>query len=154
MTTALTDAQKITLVKLTIGDIPGNPFYPMFQDSDYEMFLSYNGGVVNRTVRMAAISASMYLSTINYKEMVADEEIWTNVGKDYQAALKELISEKSINNLPDGLKPYASGISWGDMLANNQNPDNVRPSLTTINNSMHYIVFVNRRILEWPLIIV
>ena len=151
---AFTDEQKITLIKLTIGDIPGNPFYPMLQDTDYQLFLDYNNGVVQRAIRMAAISASMYLSTINYREVCGDEELWTNVGKDYQAALQALISEKSINNLPDGLKPYASGISWGDMLANNQNPDNVRPSLTTINNSMHYIVFVNRRILEWPLVIV
>lgn len=151
---ALTDEQKITLIKLTIGDIPGNPFYPMLQDSDYQLFLDYNGGVVNRATRMAAISASMYLSTINYKEMVGDEQIWSNVSRDYQAALQNLISEKSINNLPDGMKPYASGISWGDMLANNGKPDNVRPQLTTINNSMHYIVFVNRRILEWPLVIV
>lgn len=150
----LTNEQKITLLKLTIGDIPGNPFYPMFQDSDYQLFLDYNSGVINRAIRMAAISASMYLATINYKEMVGEEEIWSNVSRDYQKALKALISEDSINNLPDGIKPYASGISWQDMMANNSNRDNVRPQLTTINNDMHYLVFINRRILEWPLVIV
>lgn len=150
----LTNEQKITLIKLTIGDVPGNPFYPMFQDADYQLYLDYNNGVVNRAIRMAAIAASMFLSTINYKEMVGEEQIWTNVSRDYQKALQALISEHSINNLPDGIKPYASGISWGDMLANNANPDNVRPELTRINNQMHYLILVNRRILEWPLVIV
>lgn len=150
----LTDEQKITLIKLAIGDVPGNPFYPMYQDSDYQMYLDYNSGNIRRSIRFAAVAASMMLATINYREMVGDEDIWSNVGRDYQNALKELISEDSVTNLPDGIMPYASGISWGDMLTNNANPDNVRPELTKINNQQHYLVFVNRRILEWPLVIV
>lgn len=150
----LTDAQKINIIKLAIGDGGVNPFSPMFTDDEYQAFLDYNSGVVQRAIRMAAISASMMLATINYREKVGDEDIWSNVSRDYQKALKDLISESSINNLPDGIKPYASGISWEDIHANNGDPDNVRPELTEINRQMHYRVFVNRRILEWPLIIV
>ncbi len=150
----LTDEQKITLIKLTIGDVPGSPFYPIFQDSDYELFLLQGSGVLYRAIRLAAIGASMLLAQMNYREVVGDEEIWSNVGRDYQNALKALISEHSVNNLPDGLKPYASGISWNDMVANNADWDNVRPKLTQINNQMDYLIFINRKIMEWPLVIV
>ena len=34
--------------------------------------------------------------------------------------------------IPNGLMPYAGGISWDDVNANNANPDNVRPALTQI----------------------
>jgi hypothetical protein len=154
MATPLTDDQKIFLMKLVIGDVPNNPFYPMFSNDEYLAFLNYTNGVVQRAIRMAAIGASMMLATINYKEVVGDEQIWSNVSRDYQKALKDLISESAINALPDGIMPYASGISWQDIHANNNNPDNVRPELTKINIQQHYLVFGNRRVLEWPLVIV
>lgn len=150
----LTDDQKIFLMRLTIGDVLNNPFYPMFADEEYQAFLNYTNGVVQRAIRMAAIGASMMLATINYKEVVGDEAIWSNVSRDYQNALKSLISESAINALPDGIMPYASGISWADVNANNSNPDNVRPQLTQINMEQHYMVFGNRSVLEWPLVIV
>ena len=150
----LTDAQKIVIMKLVIGDVANNPFYPMFQDSEYQAFLDYSNGVIQRAIRMAAIGASMALATINYKEMVGDEQIWSNVGRDYQKALQALISESAINNLADGIMPYASGISLEDMLKNNNNPDNVRPEISRINREMHANVFFNNRVIQWPLIIV
>lgn len=150
----LTDEQKIVIMKLVIGDVVNNPFYPMFQDSEYQAFLDYSNGVIQRAIRMAAIGASMALATINYKEMVGDEQIWSNVGRDYQKALQALISESAINNLADGIMPYASGISRKDMLENNADPNNVRPEISYINREMHQNVFFNRRIIEWPLIIV
>lgn len=150
----LTDAQKIVLMKLVIGDVVNNPFYPMFTDEEYQAFLTYTNGVVQRAIRMAALGASMMLSTINYKEVVGDEAIWSNVSRDYQNALKDLINESAINGLPDGIMPYASGISLSDILQNNWNFDNVRPELTRINNQMHKNIFFNGRVIEWPLVIV
>lgn len=151
---SLTDPQKIALIKLVIGDIPSNPFYPMFQDSDYQTFLDYNNGVVQRSIRMAAVGAAMMLATMNYREQVGDEQIWSNVSRDYQKALEALISDDAINNLPDGMMPYAAGISLEDMLKNNWDWDNVRPELTRINNQMHKNIFFNGRVIEWPLCIV
>lgn len=150
----LTDEQKILIIKLVIGDVPNNPFYPMFGDDEYLAFLTYSSGVIQRAIRMAAIGASMMLATINYKEMVADEQIWSNVSRDYQTALKALIAEDSIANLPDGIMPYASGISFKDMIENNANWDNVRPEIASINRQMHQSIFFNGRVIEWPLIIV
>lgn len=154
MATPLTDAQKIVLMKLVIGDVPNNPFYPMFTDDEYTAFLSYNSGVVQRSIRMAAVGAAMMLATMNYKEVVGDEQIWSNTSRDYQKALEALITDDAINNLPDGMMPYASGISLEDMLKNNWNFDSVRPELTRINNQMHQNIFFNGRVIEWPLIIV
>lgn len=150
----LTDDQKIMLIKITIGDVPNNPFYPMFTDDEYLAFLNFSGGVVQRAIRMAAVGAAMMLSTINYKEMVGDEQIWSNVSRDYQKALQALISEATINNLPDGMMPYASGISYEEMWKNNADWNNVRPELTRINRELHQNIFFNGRIIEWPLIIV
>lgn len=150
----LTDEQKIVIMKLVIGDVVNNPFYPMFQDSEYQAFLDYSNGVIQRAIRMAAIGASMALATINYRERVGDEDIWSNVSRDYQKALQALIAEDSINNLPDGIMPYASGISRKDMLENNTNPDNVRPEISYINREMHQRIYFNGRVIEWPLIIV
>lgn len=150
----LTDAQKIIIIRLAIGDVQNNPFYPMFSDDDYTAFLTYCNGVIQRAIRIAAIGASMQLSTVNYREKVGDEDIWSNVSRDYQKALKELISEHSEYSLPDGAMPYAAGISWADMQQNNWDKDNVRPELTKINMEQHYNIYVNRRSLEWPLAIV
>lgn len=151
----LTDEQKIFIIKLTIADVsPNNPFSPMFSDEEYQAFLDFNNGVVRRAIRMAAIAASMLMATVNYKEMVADEQIWSNVSRDYQLALKPLIAEDSINNLPDGIMPYASGISYEDMCKNDSNWDNVRPEIARINRQMHQSIFFNGRVIEWPLIIV
>jgi hypothetical protein len=150
----LTDDQKMMIIRLVIGDVPNNPFYPMFIDEEYLAFLSYNKGVVQRAIRMAAIGASMMLATINYKEMVGDEQVWSNVSRDYQKALQALISESAINNLADGIMPYASGISYKDMASNNANWDNVRPEISYINREMHANVFFNNRVIQWPLIIV
>lgn len=150
----LTDDQKIVIMKLVIGDVPNNPFYPMFSDVEYQAFLDYSNGVIQRAIRMAAIGASMMLATINYKEMIGDEQIWSNVSRDYQKALQALISESAINNLADGIMPYASGISRKDMADNNANWDNVRPEISYINREMHANVFFNNRVIQWPLIIV
>jgi hypothetical protein len=127
---ALTDLEK---VRLLIGDTLTSPFYPLFSDNEIQAFLDMNGGNVNLATRMAAIAASMQLAGWNTRERTGDLDVWNTLSTSYLKALDNVISTAAIAiSLPNGLRPYASGISWADVNANNANPDNIRSPLTQI----------------------
>ena len=126
---ALTDVE---IVRLLIGDTPTSPFYQLFTDEEIQQFLDLNGGSVRQAARMAAIAASMQLAGWTTRERTGDIEVWSSLSTQYLKALENLINDSSAGNLPNGLMPYASGISWEDFCANNANPDNIRSPLTKI----------------------
>jgi len=125
---ALTDIQA---VRLLIGDVPSSPFYQLFTDDEIQFFLDQNNGNIQLAARMAAISASFQLAGWSSRERTGDIEVWSNLSTAYLAALKNVI-DSPITNLPNGMMPWAGGISWSDVCANNSNPDNVRSPLTQI----------------------
>lgn len=118
-------------VRLLIGDVPSSPFYQLFTDEEIQFFLDQNNGNVLLAARMAAISASFQLAGWSTREHTGDIEVWSSLSTQYLAALKNLI-DNPVVNLPNGMMPWAGGISWADVCANNHNPDNVRPKLTQI----------------------
>lgn len=126
---ALTDIEK---VRVLVGDVEGSPFFQILSDEEVQFFLDMNGGNVMAAARRAAISISMQLAGWTSRERSGDLEVWSNLSTAYLKALENLINDKSPGNLPNGLMPYASGISWEDICANNANPDNVRSPLTKI----------------------
>jgi len=126
---ALTDIEKI---RILIGDTEGSPFYQLFTDEEIQAFLDMNGGNVMQAARLAAIAASMQLAGWTTRERTGDIEIWSSLSTQYLKALENLIKDTSSATLPNGLMPYAAGISWSDVRANDNNPDNVRPALTKI----------------------
>jgi len=126
---ALTDVE---IVRLLIGDTPTSPFYQLFTDEEIQQFLDMNGGNVMQAARMAAIAASMQLAGWTTRERTGDLEVWSSLSTQYLKALENLINDSSSASIPNGLMPYASGISWADVCANNANPDNVRSPLTQI----------------------
>ena len=126
---ALTDVE---VVRLLIGDVPSSPFYQLFTDEEIQQFLDLNGGNVRQAARMAAIAASMQLAGWNTRESTGDISVWNELSTAYLKALDNFINDSSSASIPNGLMPYASGISWADMCANNANPDNVRSPLTQI----------------------
>lgn len=126
---ALTDVE---IVRLLIGDTPTSPFYQLFTDEEIQQFLDLNGGNVRQAARMAAIAASMQLAGWTTRERTGDIEVWSSLSTQYLKALENLINDSSSASIPNGLMPYASGISWADVCANNDNPDNVRSPLTQI----------------------
>lgn len=119
-------------VRLLCGDTVGSPFYQMLTDEEVQFFLDLNGQNVMAAARQAAISISMQLAGWTTRERTGDIEVWSSLSTQYLKALENLINDTSAGNLPNGLMPYASGISWSDMCANNANPDNVRSPLTQI----------------------
>lgn len=126
---ALTDVEK---VRVLIGDTEGSPFYQLFTDEEIQAFLDMTGGNVMQAARLAAIAASMQLAGWTTRERTGDIEVWSSLSTQYLKALENLIKDTSSATLPNGLMPYAAGISWSDVCANNNNPDNVRPALTKI----------------------
>lgn len=125
---ALTPIQQ---VRILIGDVPTSPFYQLFTDDEIQFFLDQNNGNVQLAARMAAISASFQLAGWSTRERTGDIEVWSSLSTQYLKALSNLI-DNPIVNLPNGMMPWAGGISWADVCANNHNPDNVRPKLTQI----------------------
>ena len=126
---ALTDVE---IVRLLIGDVPSSPFYQLFTDEEIQQFLDLNGGNVRQAARMAAIAASMQLAGWNTRESTGDISVWNELSTAYLKALDNFINDSSSASIPNGLMPYASGISWSDICTNNANPDNVRSPLTQI----------------------
>ena len=126
---ALTDVET---VRLLISDLPNSPFYQLFDDESIQQFLDLNGGNVRQAARMAAIAASMQLAGWNTRESTGDISVWNELSTAYLKALDNFINDSSSASIPNGLMPYASGISWADVCANNANPDNVRSPLTQI----------------------
>ena len=126
---ALTDVET---VRLLIGDLPNSPFYQLFDDESIQQFLDLNGGNVRQAARMAAIAASMQLAGWNTRESTGDISVWNELSTAYLKALDNFINDSSSASIPNGLMPYASGISWSDICTNNANPDNVRSPLTQI----------------------
>ena len=126
---ALTDVE---VVRLLIGDTPTSPFYQLFTDEEIQQFLDLNGGNVRQAARMAAIAASMQLAGWNTRETTGDISVWNELSTAYLKALDNFINDSSSASIPNGLMPYASGISWVDVNTNNANPDNVRSPLTQI----------------------
>ena len=119
-------------VRLLIGDIAASPFYPLFTAEEIQQFLDLNGQNIRQSARMAAISASMLLAGYNTREITGDIHVYNEVSSQYRRALENFINDSGSANLPNGLMPYASGISWADFNANNDNPDNIRSPLTQI----------------------
>ena len=126
---ALTPVQT---VRLLIGDTPTSPFYQLFSDEEIQQFLDLNGQNIMQAARLAAIAASMQLAGYSSRERTGDIEVWSNLSTAYLKALENFINDSSSANLPNGLMPYASGISWSDFNANNDNPDNIRSPLTQV----------------------
>ncbi|MNR10579.1 hypothetical protein D3C85_1268360 [compost metagenome] len=67
----------------------------------------------------------------NTRERTGDIEVWNSLSTQYLKALQNVI-DNPIIDIPNGMMPYAGGISWADVCANNYNPDNVRSPLTQI----------------------
>lgn len=124
------EKKKILQVRLMIGDSPGSPFYPLFEDEEIATFLEMNKWNVRKATRMAAISASLNFSQMVYRERTGDIEVWNNVSLQYQKALENII-KGSVEDYGT-LRPYFGGIDWCTVETNKHNPENVRSPLVKI----------------------
>lgn len=121
----------ILAVRLLIGDVPTSPFYQLFTDEEIQVFLDLNNGNIQAAARMAAISASMQLAAWSTRERTGDIEVWSSLSSNYLKALDYLINNPT-GNIPNGLMPWAGGISKREVCQNNRNPDGVQNPLEHI----------------------
>ena len=130
MAFTLEQQKKIDLVRIYCGDTETSPFYPVLTDEEIGSILEYRGWDVKKGISDCAIAASMQFAQMTYRERTGDIEVWNNVSLQYQKALQDLIADNNIGSLGVGLKPYFGGISWCEVGKINNNPDQVRSSLT------------------------
>ena len=127
----LTNKENVLLVRLLIGDIESSPFYPLFEDEEILQFLSLTGGVVVSAAKFAAISASMMLAGWSTRERSGSVEVWNSLSTNYLKALDYLINNSN-KTIPNGLMPWAAGISRLEMEEMLCDPDRVRNDLLDV----------------------
>lgn len=123
---------QIELIRLIVGDTPSNPFYPVFTDDQYQALIDAYGPSQQNIIRWVAGAISMTIAGYNTHETTGDISVRNEYAKNYLAALKSLISDSGTASIPNGAMPYAAGISWADVKANNNNSDNVRSPLSLV----------------------
>lgn len=105
----MTDDEKIALLALLIGDIPGGPYYPMFTPEQYAQFLKMGGGSVNQAAVYAAMSAAYFVGSENTREVIDELSISSGGGANYIKLLDYLI--KTVGKVPPStLMPWFAGI--------------------------------------------
>lgn len=109
----MTDEEKISLLALMIGDIPGGPYYPMFTPEQYAQFLKAGKGNVNQAAVLAAISAGYLVSGESSREVIGELQISSSTGSNYLKLLDYLISTAG-RIPPDNLMPWFAGADECD----------------------------------------
>ena len=109
----MTDEEKISLLALMIGDIPGGPYYPMFTPEQYAQFLKAGKGNVNQAAVLAAISAGYLVSSESSREVIGELQISSSTGSNYLKLLDYLISTAG-KIPPDNLMPWFAGADKCD----------------------------------------
>lgn len=108
-----TDEEKIALLALMIGDIPGGPYYPMFTPEQYAQFLKAGNGNVSRAAVFAAISAGYLVSSESSREVIGELQISSSTAANYIKLLDYLIATAG-RIPPNNLMPWFAGADECD----------------------------------------
>lgn len=109
----LTDEEKISLLALMLGDIPGGPYYPMFTEDQYKQFLALGRGDVNRAVVYAAMSAAFFVSGESSREQIGELSISSSTSSNYLKLLDYVIGTAG-KVPPPNLMPWFAGADKCD----------------------------------------
>lgn len=104
----MTDEEKISLLALMIGDIPGGPYYPMFTTEQYAQFLKAGKGNVNQAAVLSAISAGYLVSAESSREVIGELQISSSASSNYLKLLDYLVATAG-KIPPDNLMPWFAG---------------------------------------------
>lgn len=109
----MTDDEKISLLALMIGDIPGGPYYPMFTEDQYKQFLALSSGDVNRAAVYAAMSAGFFVAGESSREQIGELSISSSTSSNYLKLLDYLIQTTG-KIPPPNLMPWFAGADECD----------------------------------------
>lgn len=104
-----TDEEKISLLALMLGDIPGGPYYPMFTEDQYKQFLKLSKGNINKAAVYAAMSAAFFVSGESSREQIGELSISNSSSNNYLKLLDYVIDTNG-KIPPDGLMPWFAGM--------------------------------------------
>lgn len=122
----------IESLRLLVGDTEASYFYPILTDEQYQYFLEYYNNNMRRAAVAAARSIAFTITSFPTREKTGEVERWNEYAKQYLALLKGVESGESEYYLYGAVMPYAAGISWADIRANENNCDNVIPKLAKV----------------------
>ena len=94
----MTDEEKIALLALMLGDVPGGPYYPLFTEAQYMQFLVLGKGDVYKSIVWAALSASSIISSDSSREVIGELQISSSSGTNYLKFLDYLM--QNANKVP------------------------------------------------------
>lgn len=104
----MTDDDKISIIALMIGDIPGGPYYPLFTEDQYRQFLAAARGDVNKGAIYAAISAGYVVSGESSREVIGELQISSSTSANYIKLLDYLIATAG-KVPPPNMMPWFAG---------------------------------------------
>lgn len=113
----------IDTIKVIVGDVDGNPLYPILDDDTYDYLLGTTGGNIWQAAIKAAIILSLRIASFPTREKAGHVEVWNTYATSYLAALTNIIKTPA-SLLSSKIIPYAGGISKQDMYGNDSNQDN------------------------------
>lgn len=117
----------VEAVRLLIGLTERSPFYGLISDEEIGWFLEQSDdNIINASIA-AGFAACNFLSQVNTKEKFGDIEAWNEVAREYKKSFALWAEDqKDTNPLPNGVMPWAAGVSVEDLQASMNNPDNPR----------------------------
>lgn len=123
---ALTPIQEVRTI---VGD--NNLEFQLLPDETYEYLLGPSGS--NGNIKRAALAAIPILlfavARFPTRERTGSIEVWNDWANAYRRALELFLKDPTLNPILGMAMPYAGGIDKWDMMQNDLNDNNVRPSL-------------------------
>lgn len=109
----MTDDEKIAIMALMLGDVPGGPYYPLFTPEQYAQFLKLAKGDVNRAMVFAAMSAAFQLSGESSREVIGELSVSSSTSASFIKLLDYLIKETG-KIPPPSMMPWFGGMNERD----------------------------------------
>ena len=108
-----TDEEKVALLALMLGDVPGSAFYPLFTEEQYLQFLKLTKGNVNQAAVYAAISAAGQFAGESSREVIGELSISSSTSSNFFKLLDYIIQTNG-KVPPDSLMPWFAGYDKPD----------------------------------------
>lgn len=125
---------KVDLVRLLTGTGPSSALFELRTDDDIASVLVMQNWNVVKASKWVALGVAAEVSAWNYRERVGEEDVWSNIGRDYQGFVKTLLAELGNDIASMNISPYVGGVSLSDWVSNCRNPDIIRSKLSKINS--------------------
>lgn len=125
---ALSNIEIVRFITQDNGSLPFlEPNDYIVSDEEIEWAIENYNNDVMAAARFCCHVISRWMVRVNTKEIFGDVEMWNEASKQYRAALKDFLDDKTlVSVIPKGVMPYAAGISVEALLNSFSDTDNPR----------------------------